>query len=197
MRVEGMPDENLENSDYLARALLKSVQLDRYSRPSPTTFQPLATPGNMAPPMARPSLGAAGNQPAPGQYAQTPVVGEFYFTYVLQGGFVDVPVGATNTGQIRITADHDFVAYQINATSTRAFTYQIQYQGADRTFSDGFQHSDNATGTGERPFFLPVPVFLRHNSNLLITFTDQGTAPAPSNRIFFEMIGSKVLMTNV
>ena len=153
--------------------------------------------GGVALQAAPANLGAAGPQAAPmtPEYGPTYVIGEFYFAYGLIDGSVLIPVGATTSGRIRITADSDFICYQINAASTQPFTYQIQYQGADRLFSSVPQHSDNATGSGQRPFFLPVPVFLRNNSDLLISFTDLGTAPAPGNRVFMELIGAKVLKT--
>lgn len=99
--------------------------------------------------------------------------------FVYSTGLVTFTGGANFTipATISIQADADFIVTYITAVSvpaTGSFLFQVTDQGSQRRLSNAQIHSANMSGTGQRPYILPMPHRFPRNGSILIDFTNLG-----------------------
>jgi hypothetical protein len=89
--------------------------------------------------------------------------------------------------------DHDFVALEVNRTSSGSFQLKIIATGEDRQYTNDWVNEDNFFGyatstTGKRAYRFPVP--MRFPARTVVNFEVKDTSGSP-NTIQIALIGYK------
>lgn len=94
-------------------------------------------------------------------------------------------VGSINEGYAVIKEDADFVCTKITGISTGDGYVQIKDTNRGLDWQQGATRISNLVGNGQFPNVLIAPRFIRANTNLTITWTNN-TAPANTLTLFFH-----------
>lgn len=121
-----------------------------------------------------------------------------FFTYSAE--FLPLAAGATNTQNINIQADSDFLilagvrvitaADNTTFVANGPFLITITDSGAGRSFMDRAVHIDNLFGTAQLPALWAYPKFIAGASQLAVTA--QNLDGATARNIRMTLIGFKI-----
>lgn len=89
-------------------------------------------------------------------------------------GFIQLAPNATGEFAINISADANFIIYQIVGQATRNCTFTINNSGADRLFQNRPLSAIEMFGTAQRAFNLAVPQMVNAKTSLQLRITDLG-----------------------
>jgi hypothetical protein len=139
---------------------------------------------------------------------QSGVVFKDFYVYVED--FTTLTNGTSQTGNVNIQADSDFVIQKLTyvalddlTTSLAAataivplVTMQITDSGSGRTFFEAATLISGIFGNGELPFILPTPKLVPARSTLTVTLSNISTS-IDYSRISVYFIGYKVFRTGM
>lgn len=99
------------------------------------------------------------------------------FTYKLNeaiNGFVEIPSGGTGSFTVDVSADADFIIYEIQGQCTRNCTFVISDAGSNRLLQNRPVTAMELLGTGQRNNQLSVPQLIKAKSAIQVQITDLG-----------------------
>lgn len=101
----------------------------------------------------------------------------YYFTFDEQAGDSVVTLAAGGSDRRKLTNDRAGLidCRHIVGSSTGAFSAWIN--DGRRYLSNRPLHSSILLGNGQRPFPLPLPIYIAHSGNIIIDFVDLSGAP--------------------
>lgn len=120
------------------------------------------------------------------------------FTYKLnaaQNGFIELPSGGTGSFTVDVSADADFIIYEIQGQVTRNCTFQITDAGSNRLIQNRPVTAFELLGSGQRNNQLSVPMLIKAKSAIQVQITDLG--PLAYNIYTGALVGDAALQPSV
>ena len=99
------------------------------------------------------------------------------FTYKIDeavNGFVELPPNGVGSFTVSVSADADFVIYEIQGQVTRNCIFQIADAGSNRMMENRPVTAFEMLGTGQRNNQLSVPMLIKAKSSIQVNITDLG-----------------------
>lgn len=99
------------------------------------------------------------------------------FTYKLDeaiNGFIELAPNGRLSATVNVSADADFVIYEIQGQVTRNCTFQINDAGSNRNMQTRPVTAFELLGTGQRNNQLSVPMLIKAKSSIQVDIVDMG-----------------------